>query len=34
MVRADIRNGDYVVVRQQQVAESGDIVVALLGESE
>jgi repressor LexA len=32
MVRADIRNGDYVVVRQQQVAESGDIVVALLGE--
>jgi repressor LexA len=32
MVRADIRSGDYVVVRQQQVAENGDIVVALLGD--
>jgi repressor LexA len=32
MVRADIRSGDYVVVRQQPVAENGDIVVALLGD--
>jgi repressor LexA len=32
MVRAGIGDGDYVVVRQQQVAENGDIVVALLGE--
>ena len=32
MVRADIRDGDYVVVRQQPVAETGDIVVALLGD--
>lgn len=32
MVRAGIDDGDYVVVRQQQVAENGDIVVALLGE--
>jgi len=32
MVRADIRDGDYVVVRQQPVAESGDVVVALLGD--
>lgn len=32
MVRADIHDGDYVVVRQQPIAESGDIVVALLGE--
>ena len=32
MVRAGIASGDYVVVRQQPVAESGDIVVALLGE--
>ncbi len=32
MVRAGIGDGDYVVVRQQQVAENGDIVVALLGD--
>jgi repressor LexA len=32
MVRADIRDGDYVVARQQPVAEDGDIVVALLGD--
>lgn len=32
MIRAGIKDGDYVVVRQQQVAESGDIVVALLGD--
>jgi hypothetical protein len=32
MMNAGIGDGDYVVVRQQQVAESGDIVVALLGE--
>ena len=32
MVRADIHDGDYVVVRQQPIAESGDIVVALLGD--
>lgn len=32
MVDAGIDDGDLVVVRQQPVAESGDIVVALLGE--
>ncbi len=32
MIRAGIREGDYVVVRQQAVAENGDIVVALLGD--
>lgn len=32
MVRAGIRDGDYVVARQQPVAEDGDIVVALLGD--
>jgi repressor LexA len=30
MVDADIRDGDYVIVRQQQLAESGEIVVAML----
>jgi len=30
MVDADIRDGDVVIVRQQPVAESGEIVVALL----
>ncbi len=30
MVDVGIKNGDYVIVRQQPVAESGDIVVALL----
>lgn len=29
MIDVDINDGDYVVVRQQQLAESGDIVVAL-----
>lgn len=32
MVRADIRDGDHVVVRRQPIAESGAIVVALLGD--
>jgi repressor LexA len=32
MVRAGIRDGDYVVARQQPVAEDGDIVVALLAD--
>ncbi|HEX6971176.1 MAG TPA: transcriptional repressor LexA, partial [Limnochordia bacterium] len=32
MIEAGIFDGDYVVVRQQQHAENGDIVVALLGE--
>jgi repressor LexA len=30
MIGADIRNGDLVIVRQQQLAENGDIVVAML----
>lgn len=30
MVNAGIRDGDVVIVRQQPVAESGDVVVALL----
>jgi len=32
MIKADIHEGDLVIVRQQPVAESGDIVVALLGD--
>jgi repressor LexA len=32
MINAGILNGDFVIVRQQQTAEAGDIVVALLGE--
>lgn len=32
MIEADIRDHDYVIVRQQDTAEPGDIVVALLGE--
>lgn len=32
MIGAGIREGDYVLVRAQDSAESGDIVVALLGE--
>lgn len=32
MVDAGIRDRDLVIVRQQPVAESGDVVVALLGE--
>ena len=30
MIEADINEGDYVIVRQQPLAESGDIVVALM----
>ncbi|HOJ22087.1 MAG TPA: transcriptional repressor LexA [Armatimonadota bacterium] len=32
MIGRGIHNGDYVVVRQQQTARDGEIVVALLGE--
>ena len=32
MVEAGILDGDYVIVREQPVAESGDIIVALLGD--
>lgn len=32
MLKAGIIEGDYVIVRQQQTATNGDIVVALLGE--
>ena len=32
MIDAGILDGDYVVVRQQETAEDGDIVVALIGE--
>lgn len=32
MVEAGIHNGDYVLVNQQQIAEQGDIVVALINE--
>ncbi len=32
MERAGIKNGDMVVARRQQVAQNGDIVVAILGE--
>ncbi len=32
MINAGIREGDIVIVRQQPVAESGEIVVALLGD--
>jgi repressor LexA len=34
MVQAGILDGDYVVVRKQQDARNGDIVVALAGEDE
>ena len=34
MVEAGIMPGDYVVVRRQQTAETGDVVAALLGEDE
>lgn len=30
MIDVDINDGDYVVVRQQKLAESGDIIVAML----
>ena len=32
MIEAGIFDGDYVLVRQQEYAENGDIVVALLGD--
>ena len=32
MIEAGILDGDFVVVRQQQTADNGEIVVALLGE--
>jgi repressor LexA len=34
MINANIFDGDYVVVRQQQVADNGDIVAALIAEEE
>jgi repressor LexA len=34
MVEAGILEGDYVVVRRQQTAQNGDIVVALAGDDE
>lgn len=34
MIEAGILEGDYVVVRRQQTAQDGDIVVALAGEDE
>jgi repressor LexA len=34
MIQAGILDGDYVVVRKQQDARNGDIVVALAGEDE
>ena len=33
MIMAGILDGDYVIVRQQPVAENGDIVAALLGDA-
>jgi repressor LexA len=30
MINADIKAGDYVIVRQQPVADNGDIVVAVV----
>ncbi|SDX77364.1 MULTISPECIES: transcriptional repressor LexA [unclassified Paenibacillus] len=34
MIEAGIHNGDYVIVRQQQTASNGDIVVAMTEEDE
>ncbi len=34
MIEAGIHNGDYVIVRQQNVAHNGDIVVAITDEDE
>ncbi|MEK8128622.1 transcriptional repressor LexA [Paenibacillus filicis] len=34
MIEAGIRNGDYVIVRQQQTANNGEIVVAMTEEDE
>lgn len=33
MIDADINDGDHVVVRQQPIAEHGDIIVAMVGDS-
>jgi len=33
MINAGILDGDYIIVRQQNTAENGDIVVALLGDN-
>ncbi|WP_026485727.1 transcriptional repressor LexA [Caldanaerobius polysaccharolyticus] len=32
MINAGILDGDYIIVRQQSIAENGDIVVAMIGE--
>lgn len=32
MINAGILNGDYIMVKQQNIAQNGDIVVALIGE--
>ena len=34
MIEAGILNGDYVVVKQQQTAQNGEIVVAMTEEDE
>lgn len=34
MINAGILDGDYVIVRQQQSAENGDVVVAMTEENE
>ncbi|CAH0121150.1 MULTISPECIES: transcriptional repressor LexA [unclassified Paenibacillus] len=34
MIEAGIHNGDYVIVRQQQTADNGDIVVAMTEDDE
>jgi len=34
MIEAGILDGDYVIVRQQQIADNGDIVVAMTDENE
>ncbi len=34
MIEAGILDGDYVIVRQQQTANNGDIVVAMTEENE
>ncbi|MNR61696.1 LexA repressor [compost metagenome] len=34
MIEAGIHNGDYVIVKQQQTANNGDIVVAMTEDDE
>ena len=34
MIEAGIHDGDYVIVRQQNTAQNGDIVVAMTDENE